>query len=240
MEEAAMEHEIRVTQPLSPSGQRTICSFSGGKDSCLALWRAQRSGFDVQMLLAMFDEDGDRSRSHAIPRSLMERQARALGLPLTTRNASWQRYEEVFIEALIELRASGHDTVVFGDIDLQAHREWEERVCASAGLRAHLPLWQGARRALAEEVIDSGFRAIIVCTDSRYLDDRFCGRLYDRQFLAELPEGVDVCGENGEFHTFVCGGPNFREQVAFTIDGFEDHVAPAQYGGVRYRFAKLS
>lgn len=217
----------------------TLCSFSGGKDSCLALWRAIQQGYDLRTLLVMFDESGERSRSHAIPLPLMERQAQALGLDLLVRNASWQAYEAVFIEALRQLRASGHDTAVFGDIDLQAHRDWEEKVCAAAGITPVLPLWLNDRRQLADEVLAAGFSAVIVCTDSRYLSDEFCGRKYDRQFIEDLPPGVDACGENGEFHTFVYDGPCFRHAVEYSIAGFEDYTAPPQFGGVRYRFARL-
>lgn len=217
-----------------------LCSFSGGKDSCLALWRAQQQGVDVRTLLVMFEESGERSRSHAIPLPLIERQAQALGLDLIVRNASWQSYESVFIDALRTLRVSGHDTAVFGDIDLQPHRDWEEKVCAAADIKPVLPLWLGDRAVLAREVIDSGFRAVVVCTDSRYLSDEFCGREYDAAFLRDLPSEVDACGENGEFHTFVYAGPNFTAPVQCVIDGFEDVVTAPKYGAVRYRFARLS
>ena len=144
------------TSSLQP--KRALCSFSGGKDSCLALWRAQRQGVDVRTLLVMFEESGERSRSHAIPLPVIARQSQALGLELVTRNASWKTYERVFTEALISLRAAGHEVAVFGDIDLQAHRDWEERVCAAAGVSPMLPLWHGDRQALAQEVLDAGFR----------------------------------------------------------------------------------
>lgn len=219
---------------------RALCSFSGGKDSCLALWRAQRQGLDVRTLLVMFEESGERSRSHAIPLNLIERQAQALQLALVTRNASWKTYEEVFIATLTQLRGSEHEVAVFGDIDLQAHRDWEEKVCGAAGIQAVLPLWHCDRRQLSDEVLAAGFRAIVVCVDSRYLSDEFCGREYDAAFIRDLPQHVDVCGENGEFHTFVYDGPNFDAPVPFIVTGFEDYVAPAEYGGVRYRFARLS
>jgi uncharacterized protein (TIGR00290 family) len=219
--------------------QRALCSFSGGKDSCLALWRAQQQGLDVRTLLVMFEESGERSRSHAIPLALIERQAHALEMSLVTGNASWKSYEQVFIATLERLRADGHETAVFGDIDLQPHRDWEEKVCAAADIRPVLPLWQQDRRALAQEVLAAGFRAVVVCVDSRYLTDEFCGREYDAAFLAELPPNVDACGENGEFHTFVYDGPNFREPVPFKIGGYENYVAPAEFGGTRYRFAML-
>src|SRR5690606_10664668 len=205
---------------------KSLCSFSGGKDSCLALWRAQQAGFDVRTLLVMFEEHGERSRSHALPAPLIARQAQALGLDLVTRGASWQNYEHTFTEALRELKASGHEAAIFGDIDLQPHRDWEEKVCADADLRPVLPLWHHDRRALAREVIEAGFRAIVVCVDSRYLADDFCGREYDEAFIAALPHGVDACGENGEFHTFVYDGPNFRNPVAFSVEKLEPYVAP--------------
>lgn len=218
---------------------KSLCSFSGGKDSCLALWRAQQAGFDVRTLLVMFEEHGERSRSHALPAPLIARQAQALGLDLVTRGASWQNYERTFTEALRELKASGHDAAIFGDIDLQPHRDWEEKVCAAAGLRPVLPLWHHDRRELAREVIEAGFRAIVVCVDSRYLADDFCGREYDAAFIAALPPDVDACGENGEFHTFVYDGPNFRSPVAFSVEKLEPYVAPPELGGTRYCFASL-
>ena len=216
-----------------------LCSFSGGKDSSLALWRAMQASYDVRTLLVMFDESGERSRSHAIPRALIHAQANALGLDVVVREASWKTYEAVFIETLRELRASGHEVAVFGDIDLQAHRDWEEKVCALADIKPVLPLWQQDRRQLAQEVLDAGFRARVVCTDSRYLSDEFCGREYDAQFIADLPENVDACGENGEFHTFVFDGPCFNHPVPHRVEGFDDYTAPPEFGGVRYRFARM-
>jgi uncharacterized protein (TIGR00290 family) len=217
-----------------------LCSFSGGKDSCLALWRAQQQGVDVRTLLVMFEEGGERSRSHAIPRALIERQAQALGLGLVLRNASWKSYEAVFTDALHTLRGDGHEIAVFGDIDLAPHREWEEKVCAAAGVTPVLPLWHAERAALAREVLDAGFRAVVVCTDSRFLGDEFCGRQYDATFLRDLPPGVDACGENGEFHTFVYDGPNFSAPVQYAIEGYQDVVTPPEYGAARYRFARLA
>jgi uncharacterized protein (TIGR00290 family) len=216
-----------------------LCSFSGGKDSCLALWRAIQQGHEVRTLLVMFEETGERSRSHAIPLSLIKAQARAMGRELVVRNASWKTYEAVFVQTLQQLRAAGHTTAIFGDIDLQPHRDWEEKVCAAAEITPVLPLWQQDRKQLAQEVLRSGFRARVVCTDSRYLGDEFCGREYNAEFIADLPPNVDACGENGEFHTFVFDGPCFDHAVAHSVTGFEDYTAPAEFGAVRYRFARL-
>lgn len=216
-----------------------LCSSSGGKDSLLAMWHARANGARLATQLTMLEESGERSRSHGVPRALLQRQAAALGLELVAPAASWESYERVFTDTLRQLRERGHDVAVFGDIDLVPHREWEERVCAAAGLRAHLPLWGRNRAELADEVIALGFRALVVCVDSRHLGDEFCGREFDRRFVDDLPPGVDACGENGEFHTFVYDGPLFREPVPVRVAGREPYVSPPNLGSVRYCFAKL-
>ena len=202
--------------------RRAVISFSGGKDSCLALWRARQAGLDVRAVINMLEETGERNRSHGVPRSLLEAQASALEVELVAPPASWKDYEARFTEALAGLKSRGFEVAVFGDIDLQAHRDWEEKVCASAGLECHLPLWHEPREELAREVLRLGFRAIVVCTYSRFLDDRFCGRFYDEQFIADLPGHVDACGENGEFHTFVHAGPVFRAPIPCRRGEIED------------------
>ena len=196
---------------------KAFFSWSGGKDSMLALHRALAAGDEVHALLAMFDESGERSRSHAIPPHLMQAQADALGLPLVMRRASWQTYEAVFTEQLRAFAAQGVTRGLFGDIDLQPHRDWEEKVCAQAGLEAVLPLWQQPRRALVDEFLALGTRARVVCVDARFLDASFCGREFDARFIADLPAGVDACGENGEFHTFVFDGPRFARPVPHEV-----------------------
>ena len=216
-----------------------MVSFSGGKDSCLALTRAREAGLAVRAAINVLDETGERNRSHGVPRALLEAQASALDLELVAPVASWRDYQARFIAALEQLKARGFEVAVFGDIDLQAHRDWEEKVCAQAGLECHLPLWHETRLDLAREVLRRGFRAIVVCVDSRYLDDRFCGRLYDEAFIADLPAGADACGENGEFHTFVYDGPGFRQPVRYQLAGTATYTAPPEFGGVRYCFAQL-
>lgn len=206
-----------------------IFSWSGGKDSMLALHRALQDGFRFDALLAMYDEGGERSRSHAIPRPLMQAQADALGIELVMRSASWADYEAVFTEQLRAFAAQGVGHAVFGDIDLQPHRDWEEKVCAAAGLSAVLPLWRSPRRALVDELLALGYRARVVCVDARFLDASFCGRTFDADFLADLPPGVDACGENGEFHTFVFDGPRFARAVTHEVAAVHElkPLAPA-------------
>jgi len=214
-------------------------SSSGGKDSMLALLRARATGTDVRVMLSMFEEHGERNRSHGIPRHLIAAQAQALGLELTAPSASWSAYESVFGGELRRLKGCGIEAVVFGDIDLAAHREWEERVCAGAGLEALLPLWQADRRALAAEILERGIKALVVCTDSKQLDDSYCGRPYDERFLADLPHGVCPCGENGEFHTFVTDAPGMRAPLDVKVERRTVYVSPPELGSRRYCFAEL-
>jgi uncharacterized protein (TIGR00290 family) len=214
-------------------------SSSGGKDSMLALIAARNAGIDVRAMVSMFDETGLRNRSHGIPRPILAAQAHNLDLELIGPAASWADYESQFVAALRDLRGRGFGEVVFGDIDLQAHRDWEEKVCGAADLTARLPLWGADRAALAQEVLATGIRAIVVCVDSRWLDDSFCCREFDAQFLRDLPAGVCPCGENGEFHTFVFDSPLMRAPLAVQVAGFRTYVSPPQFGSQRYQFADL-
>jgi uncharacterized protein (TIGR00290 family) len=215
-------------------------SWSGGKDCCLALHRARAAGLDTRILVAMFEESGECTRSHGVPRAIMQVQADALGLELMAPSASWADYERVFVETLIDLAARDVSEVVFGDIDLQPHREWEEKVCAAAGVRPHLPLWQENRQALAGEILALGYRAVVVCTDGRWLGPEWCGRAYDRAFIAGLPDGVDVCGENGEFHTFVTDGPPFRRPLPVQVAAVDSRSITFGEQSYTYHFARLA
>ena len=203
--------------------KKAVCSWSGGKDSCLAVQRALQNQIEDTHLVSMFDETGTRSRSHAISGEVMRAQAEALSLKLIAPAASWRSYETVFVEELQKLKAEGIGTAVFGDIDLAAHREWEEAVCSRAHLEAVLPLWNENRLDLVEEFLDSGFRAVVVCVNEKFLPTEFCGREFDRKFLADLPETVDACGENGEFHTFVFDGALFKNPVDYKISEIYRH-----------------
>lgn len=232
-----------MSAPATPDAATPVpalLSGSCGKDSALALYHARANGLEVRWQVTMLEETGERSRSHGIPRALVQVQAAAQGLELLMPAADWAGYEAAFTGALGEIAARGAKAAVFGDIDLASHREWEERVCAAAGLRAELPLWGRGRTALAREILAHGYKAVVVCTDSRHLPDEFCGRQYDAEFLAQLPAGVDLCGENGEFHTFVYDGPGFSAPVPYRLASFADYTAPPQYGSVRYRFAQLA
>jgi uncharacterized protein (TIGR00290 family) len=220
--------------------RKACCSWSGGKDSCLALDRAIKNGFEITHLLTMFDETGERSRSHAVSFDVMQAQAKSLGAELIAPSASWQNYQTVFIEELVKLKTQNIDAAIFGDIDLQEHRDWEEKVCAAANIEAALPLWKENRRAMVSEFLAEGFRSIVICVNEAYLPKEFCGRIFDEQFINDLPGGVDACGENGEFHTFVFDGKLFDHPVPYKIDGIYQHTPAFPAGGeTRFYYAEL-
>ncbi len=221
--------------------RKAFCSWSGGKDSCLALNRAIENGYEITHLLTMFDETGLRSRSHSVSREVMRAQADALGLKLAMPSASWQSYESVFVEELKKLKAQNIETAIFGDIDLQAHRDWEEKVCAAAEIEAVLPLWNENRLDLVNEFLREGFRSVVICVNEKFLPKEFCGRVFDEQFVKDLPEGVDACGENGEFHTFVFDGKLFREPVNYKIEEIYRHAPVFPSGDTAsFYYAKLT
>lgn len=220
--------------------KKAFCSWSGGKDSCLALQRALQSGYDVKVLLTMFDETEDRSRSHAVPLKLIQAQAAALGIELVTAKASWQNYERVFVEQLKTFQKREITHGIFGDIDLQAHRDWEEKICAAAEIEAVLPLWLENRRAMVDEFLAENYQAVVVCVNEDFLDASFCGRIFDEKFIADLPASVDVCGENGEFHTFVFDGGNFKNPVKYEIAEIYRHELEFPSGDVsKFAYARL-
>lgn len=204
-------------------GRRFVCSWSGGKDAYLALQRTVAAGGHPAALLCMLHESGAHSRGHGLPLSVLEAQAEALGVPLVTRSTTWSEYEERFVAALEELRAGGVEGAVFGDIDLEGHRDWVEAVCARTGLSCHLPLWREPRRRLVDELIDSGVGATVVAVDAQRLSPALLGRSLDADLIDDLvAAGADVCGENGEYHTAVTVAPLFARQVRLAWEGYEE------------------
>lgn len=187
-------------------------SWSAGKDSCLALLRCRERGLPVSTFVTMCEPDGT-SKSHALPEDLVAAQVAAFGAQWLPVRVPPGGYARAFDDALQALRRRGHTHMVFGDIDLQAHRDWLEPACARAGLEPVFPLWGEPRGALADEVIRRGIRARLVCVDASRLDAAFCGAAYDAALLARLPPGVCPCGEDGEFHTFVFDAPGMARPL---------------------------
>lgn len=201
-----------------------ILSWSGGKDSALALARLlDDPRIQIAGLLTTVTEGYDRVSIHGVRRALLHAQGAALGLPVhevTLRpESSNDAYDAALAAALTALRERHPEVrrVAFGDIFLQDVRRYREERIAALGLEGIFPLWGEPTDALAREVIDAGIRARLVCVDTHALPAAFAGRAYDAALLADLPAGIDPCGENGEFHTFVSTAPGFRAPIPYAV-----------------------
>ncbi len=196
--------------------KKAFVSWSGGKDSCLAFYRSLHNGLDIRFLLNMATEDGLRSRSHGLSEDVLKMQAEAIGLPLIQGKTAWDSYEEEFCKILLSIKSQGITEGVFGDIDVKGHREWVERVCIECGITPHLPLWFEDQSKLLKEFIDSGFKALIVAADAAVMGEEWLGREVDMQLLSDLQKNnrITPCGEAGEYHTLVTGGPLFKKSLA--------------------------
>jgi uncharacterized protein (TIGR00290 family) len=190
----------------------------------------QRQGVRVDALLTTLNEAADRVAMHGVRRTLLEAQSAALGIPLWQVPLPWpctnEDYEWRMAEACGRAVAEGFTAIAFGDLYLRDVREYRERQLAGTGLTPIFPLWEIPTTLLAHDMIEAGLRARLTCIDSKQLDPAFAGREFDRALLDELPENVDPCGENGEFHSFVYDGPMFGSPIAIEngelrdVDGF--------------------
>ncbi|MBA2341745.1 MAG: diphthine--ammonia ligase [Pyrinomonadaceae bacterium] len=201
---------------------KILMSWSGGKDSTMALLQLQRERWDkIAGLLTTITTDYDRISIHGVRRELLHRQASALGLPLyevaITKDATNEEYEREMKAALETRRGEGVDAIAFGDLFLEDIRLYRQRLLAGLSLQPLFPVWGWDTTEFIKNFVALGFKTIITCVDSKRLDSSFAGRIIDEKFLDELPPLVDPCGENGEFHTFVFDGPLFREAISFNV-----------------------
>lgn len=199
-----------------------IMSWSGGKDSTMALYELQRSPTrEVATLLTTITSGYDRISMHGVRRELLHLQADAIGLPLyevfIPARANNSLYEAAMADAFAALSAQGTETVAFGDLFLEDIRTYRDSLTARNGMRAIYPVWGRDTTAFIRDFLGLGFQAVVTCVDTASLDESFSGRIINEDFLADLPANVDPCGENGEFHSFVFDGPNFSAPVSFTI-----------------------
>jgi uncharacterized protein (TIGR00290 family) len=199
-----------------------LISWSGGKDSCLALYEIQRAqSHRVAALLTTVTRDYDRISMHGVRRVLLEKQAASLRLPLRqifiSKDATNDEYEAKMGQAFLEHRGKGIDLIVFGDLFLEDIRTYREQFLARHHMRGLFPVWKRDTSRFIKEFIELGFRAVVTCVDSKVLDQSFAGRTIDQIFLSSLPAQVDPCGENGEFHSFVFDGPIFTAPVKFSV-----------------------
>ena len=217
-----MPHPCAAIAPPPLRSGAVLVSWSGGKDSCLALYEMQKAAnIHIAALLTTVTRDFDRISMHGVRRVLLEQQAQRLGLPLRqiliAKGAGNDEYEQKMGETFRTYRDQGINAVVFGDLFLQDIRAYRERLLARFNMTGLFPVWGRDTTQFIRDFIGLGFKAIVVCVDPAQLDRAFCGRLIDENFLADLPARADPCGENGEFHSFVFAGPNFSKPVSFSI-----------------------
>jgi len=212
----------RVRSKLGIAMKRILLSWSSGKDSAWSLHvLRQRREYEISGLLTTFNETADRVAMHAVRRELVERQASAAGLPLWNVPLAWpcsnDQYELLMAETWAKAVAAGIEGIAFGDLFLEDVRAYRERQMKDTGLQPIFPLWGKPTRDLAKAMIASGMRAKLTCVDTEKLDASFAGREFDENLLAALPDGVDPCGENGEFHSFVYAGPMLSIDVPVSV-----------------------
>ncbi|RYY90809.1 MAG: ATP-binding protein [Chitinophagaceae bacterium] len=206
-------------------------NWSGGKDSALCLHYAGQQGLSFDRLLTAVNEETGRIAMHGVPRALLEAQAAALGKELTIMELpaqpGMQQYEEVLHNTHGALKAEGFTHAAYGDLFLEDLRRYREGELVKDGLEPLFPLWGMNTQELLEAFIRDGFKAIVVAVNESLLDRSFCGRELDAAFLRDLPDGVDPCGENGEYHSFVYDGPVFLRPVSFQRGGIVQRSYPA-------------
>ena len=195
---------------------KAISSWSGGKDSCLACYKAIQQGYDVKLLLNFVSRESKRGCFHGIEGRLLKFQADLIGIPLVQKEVSpdMLKYEEEFKAAVTELRGEDIGSMVFGDIYLLEHESWIERVCKELNINALEPLWDNSPENIIDEFLKAGFKAIIVSCKADVMGKEFLGRYVDQELVAELKKkDICPCGEKGEFHTLVVDGPIFKRPI---------------------------
>jgi diphthine-ammonia ligase len=194
-----------------------LASWSGGKDSCFACHLALAQGYKISHLVNFISQQYQRVSFHGTEKRLIQLQSQALGIPVLQKETTPDGYEAEFKEAVLALLPEGIKGMVFGDIYLDEHREWVERVCAELGIEAVEPLWGESTESVLSSFIEAGFEAIVVGAKAELIDQEWVGRGVDIDFMNYLKsKDIDLCGENGEYHTLVVGGPLFKRKIEIT------------------------
>lgn len=201
---------------------KALFNWSSGKDSALALYKIlQEDEYEVETLLTSINKEFQRISMHGVHVNLLEQQSSLLNIPLTKmelpKEPSMEEYQEIMNRTMAEIQSQGITHSIFGDIFLEDLRQYREKQLNSIGMQAVFPLWKQNTTHLIQEFLKLGFKTIVTCVNGTFLDKSFAGRIIDQQFLDDLPENVDPCGENGEFHTFTFDGPIFKNPVQFEI-----------------------
>ncbi|WP_042463877.1 Dph6-related ATP pyrophosphatase [Neobacillus dielmonensis] len=224
--------------------KKIVVSFSGGKDSTLGLHRLLQSNeWQIDSLLTTFSQESHRTSSHQVREELIEQQAAALGIPLRKvylpDNSTNEEYEHAMGEAFQQIFEAGATHIMFGDIHLQDLKEYREIMVHKFSLEAVFPLWGESTESIMAEFLYIGFKTVVTAVDGTRLDTSFAGRTIDDHFLSDLPFGVDRCGENGEFHTFVFDGPIFARPINFKTPEKLIKTIDANTGKERFYYVDL-
>ena len=194
-----------------------LASWSGGKDSCFACHLALAQGYKISHLVNFISQQYQRVSFHGTEKRLIQLQSQAIGIPVLQKETTPDGYEAEFKEAVLALLPEGIKGMVFGDIYLDEHREWVERVCAELGIEAVEPLWGESTESVLSGFIEAGFEAIVVGAKAQLIDQEWVGRGVDIDFMNYLKsKDIDLCGENGEYHTLVVNGPLFKRKIEIT------------------------
>ncbi|UKB86442.1 diphthine--ammonia ligase [Chryseobacterium sp. MEBOG06] len=201
---------------------KALFNWSSGKDSALTLYKTLKEDqYEVTTLLTSINQEFQRISMHGVHISLLEQQASALGIPLVKmelpKEPSMEEYQDIMTGTMAKVQAQGVTHSIFGDIFLDDLRQYREDQLSRIGMHAVFPLWKQNTSYLIREFLSLGFKTIVTCVNGSYLDKSFAGRIINQQFLDDLPENVDPCGENGEFHTFTFDGPIFKNPIQFEI-----------------------
>lgn len=208
---------------------KAIVSWSGGKDSCLACYKAIKKGFEIEYLFNTISDKYDRSLFHGVRSKLLKAQAKSMGVPMIQKPVDEDNYETEFVGVLKKARKEGIKYGIFGDIYLANGKKWVEKVCKKADIKPIFPIWGMKTEKIMKDFIRSGFKSIVISANSKFFDKDILGREINKELMEDLKrmKTVDICGENGEFHTFVYDGPIFKKRVK--LDKGKKVLRPTKY-----------
>ena len=197
-------------------GKKFVASYSGGKDSMLAIYRAIKAGLEPLCFIITYNRDRNLSWFHGVPKGLLDNVSKSLNIPIWLIETNGEEYTKNFEKGLTKAKELGAEVCVFGDIDLEGHLVWCSERCENVGIKPCFPLWKENRKTLVYEFLESGFSSAFTVINTKMLNDKFLGMTMTKEICEQIEkEGADICGENGEYHTFVYNGPIFKEEIKF-------------------------
>lgn len=197
-------------------GKKFVASYSGGKDSMLAIYRAIKAGLEPLCFIITYNRDRNLSWFHGVPKGLLDNVSKSLNIPIWLIETNGEEYTKNFEKGLTKAKELGAEVCIFGDIDLEGHLVWCSERCENVGIKPCFPLWKENRKILVYEFLESGFSSAFTVINTKMLNDKFLGMTMTKEICEQIEkEGADICGENGEYHTFVYNGPIFKEEIKF-------------------------